>query len=118
MKHIKIYNDEEKIAILQEFYASGLTKDAFQRERGMGHCTLSKWISNFGFGKDTNRIKLESMGKKEPISLRVKLLEEENARLQELLRKAELKSLAYSTMIDVAEEQFNIPIRKKAGAKQ
>ena len=38
--------------------------------------------------------------------------------LEEKLRKAELARDAYDEMINVAEAKFNIPIRKKAGAKQ
>jgi len=34
------------------------------------------------------------------------------------LEEAELKVKALNTLIDVAEEQFKIPIRKKVGARQ
>ena len=34
------------------------------------------------------------------------------------LAEARLKIKALETMIDIAEEQFKIPIRKKSGAKQ
>ena len=43
------------------------------------------------------------------------------ARIEELEKALEyekLRSLAYSTMIDIAEEDFKIKIRKKDGAKQ
>jgi transposase len=38
--------------------------------------------------------------------------------LQQALEEAELKIKALNTLIDVAEEQFKIPIRKKPGAKR
>ena len=38
--------------------------------------------------------------------------------LEEALEYEKLRSLAYSTMIDIAEEDFKIEIRKKDGAKQ
>ena len=47
--------------------------------------------------------------------------EEQAQRIKELEKALEyekLRSLAYSTMIDIAEKEFNIPIRKKPGAKQ
>lgn len=59
----------------------------------------------------------ESMAKKSPAD-RVKELEAENKRLQKALELEKLRSKAYDTMIDVAEETFNIPIRKKSGTKQ
>lgn len=34
------------------------------------------------------------------------------------LRFERMRAEAYSTMIDIAEKKFSIPIRKKAGAKQ
>jgi hypothetical protein len=45
-------------------------------------------------------------------------LESEISRLKAELRAEKLKAEAYSVMIDVAEEQFGVDIRKKAGAKQ
>lgn len=47
--------------------------------------------------------------------------EELSARIKELEKALEyekLKSLAYNTMIDIAEKEFNIPIRKKPGTRQ
>lgn len=49
---------------------------------------------------------------------RVKELEAENKRLRKALELGELRFKAYDTMIDAAEETFNIPIRKKSGTKQ
>lgn len=48
----------------------------------------------------------------------VKALRLENARLRKQLEDAELRALAYDTMIDVAEEQLGVKIRKKSGTKQ
>jgi transposase len=42
----------------------------------------------------------------------------ELARLKEELKYQRLRADAYDEMINVAEEQFNIKIRKKVGAKQ
>jgi transposase len=42
----------------------------------------------------------------------------EKKALQQALEEAQLKIKALNTLIDVAEDQFKIPIRKKPGAKQ
>lgn len=42
----------------------------------------------------------------------------ENERLRAELKHAQMCVHAYDTMIDVAEDMFNIPIRKKAVTKQ
>jgi predicted RNase H-like nuclease (RuvC/YqgF family) len=49
--------------------------------------------------------------KLEALHKRVKELEKE-------LQHAQMKNHALETLIDVAEEQFKIPIRKKAGSRQ
>lgn len=43
--------------------------------------------------------------------------EQELRRLQKELREERLRSLANTTMIDLAEKKFNIQIRKKSAAK-
>ncbi len=48
----------------------------------------------------------------------IQALEREIARLQAELERAEIKAELYNRMIDLAEEKFNIPVRKKSGAKQ
>lgn len=45
-------------------------------------------------------------------------LEKENTELKKALELAMLKVAALETLVDVAEDQFNIQIRKKPGAKQ
>jgi hypothetical protein len=37
--------------------------------------------------------------------------------LEKQVEEAEMKALAFSTLVDVAEEVFNIPIRKKPNTK-
>ena len=45
-------------------------------------------------------------------------LREENRKLKEALQMAEWSNHAKDVMIELAENTFNIPIRKKSGAKQ
>lgn len=48
-------------------------------------------------------------------------IRELKAELKKARKEAELEKLrahAYDTMINLAEERFNIPIRKKSGTKQ
>jgi len=39
------------------------------------------------------------------------------AELEKQLKSAELKAIAFSTMVDIAEKEFKIPIRKKLNTK-
>ena len=49
---------------------------------------------------------------------RLKEKDAEIKRLRKALELEKLRSHAYSTMIDLAEKTFNIPVRKKTGTKQ
>ena len=49
---------------------------------------------------------------------RLKALERRVKELERQLEDERLRSLGFSTMIDVAEEELGVPIRKKSGSKQ
>ena len=102
------------------------------REFGVSRRAIYKWISTFADGrvpvnrgKGTADVKLNpsSMSKEsqKPVESEadeVSRLREENKRLSEALKMSEWMNHAKDVMIDEAEKMFNIPIRKKSGAKQ
>jgi hypothetical protein len=45
-------------------------------------------------------------------------LEKQNARLEHQLKQADKKALFFDMMIDMAEEEFKIPIRKNSSPEQ
>lgn len=45
-------------------------------------------------------------------------LKKRNKELEKHLEDAKMKNIALETLIDIAEEQLRIPIRKKSGPKQ
>ena len=45
-------------------------------------------------------------------------LKKQNEELRKKLEHANMKAFAFQTLIEVAEEQFNIEIQKKPGTKQ
>jgi hypothetical protein len=56
-------------------------------------------------------------GNTEPVKS-LQELQAENRRLRKELDMEQLRNRALNVMIDIAENQFKIPIRKKHGAKQ
>lgn len=120
-KLVRSYSDSEKLQIIGEFLESGESMDTFQTKYGMGHCTLSRWMTNFGLSNTSQRQYIE-MKKKLTESpektLRERTLEARLAQLEKELKAEKLKTEAANAMIDVAEEELGIDIRKKAGAKQ
>lgn len=94
----------------------------------LGKTTIMRWIANFAQDNpevpimkqrkvQTTKPIVESEPSQE-LPDDVKALQAELARVKEELRKEKLRADAYDTMIDIAEDMFKIPIRKKAGAKR
>jgi len=63
--------------------------------------------------RDTKPNKKETDAEK-----RLQMLEEENRQLRQKLLDSNLKAEALTTMIELAEEHYGIPLRKNSGAKQ
>ena len=89
--------------------------------------TIDRWIRKFAMENNVSRYSSYEMVKsklpKEPVVEQItgdeiKALKAENLKLQRQLREAELRADLYNEIIEVAEEKFNLPIKKKAGAKQ
>ena len=49
---------------------------------------------------------------------KLRLLEKQNASLTKRLEDKEKKVILFDMMIDIAEDEFNIPIRKKSSPEQ
>ena len=86
--------------------------------------TISNWIRNFASGS-SEPIVMKRKTSTDPEtttagveSTDIKTLQAEIARLKKELAYESLRADAYNELINVAEKQFNISIRKKAGAKQ
>ena len=123
---------EEKQMIIKSHLLNHVSISRLSREFGVSRKAIYKWISNFADGKmpakrgeGTSNVKPNpsSMPKKsqKPVESEAEelaRLREENKRLAEALKMAEWMNHAKDVMIDEAEKMFNIPIRKKAGAKQ
>lgn len=76
---------------------------------------IKRWIHEFKReNADLTVIALPIMSKKHPSAHQ----SEEVKALEKALAMAHLKIAALETMVDIAEQQFKIDIRKKSGAKQ
>ena len=122
------YTQEEKMAIVKDYLESNLSRNAIVKKYQIGQGTLIAWLRIFGVEKNNENNKSVMVIKLNKTKSDAKSADLQNGVNQELLRRIEeleealeyekLRSLAYSTMIDIAEEDFKIKIRKKDGAKQ
>jgi len=115
-------SQEESLEILREYLTTNLSKGAICRKYGLNR----NWVY-------TNLIKFAVADKKEGLPMKKlpdnvsveKTYRDDDRdellrRIRELeieLRKTEMARDAYDEMIRFAEQYYNIPIRKKSGAK-
>ena len=123
---------EEKQMIVKAHLLNHVPISQLCVDFGIGKKTIYRWIDTFAARRVPNRRRSgtpdvkpnpSSMSKKseKPVESEAEelaRLREENKRLAEALKMAEWMNHAKDVMIDEAEKMFNIPIRKKAGAKQ
>jgi transposase-like protein len=97
------------------------------REIDVTSTNICRWVTRFGpevinaRTKDTLPLpimKKPQKNKDDDLGKRVEELEEENIRLRKSLLESELRTQALNTMIDLAEENYGISLRKNSGAKQ
>lgn len=91
---------------------------------GISRRTIYRWLRTFASENPKTVSKMREIRKK-PVSAQpcvdsndIQSLQAEIQRLKLKLAQESLRADAYDEMINVAEKQFNIQIRKKAGAKQ
>ena len=123
---------EEKRMIVKAHMLNHVPISQLSKNFGVSGMTIYRWISTFADGKvPDGRSKGTTDVKPNPLPMPKKKqnveesaaeelarLREENKRLSEALKLSEWMNHAKDVMIDEAEKMFNIPIRKKAGAKQ
>lgn len=113
------YTEDFRISVVKEYLAGGISKRALCKKYSIPQQgTFNYWIRKFvGTDKNESPMKKDktprSSESEELIRLRLELKQAKLSLYQERMRAD-----AYDTMIDVAEEMFRIPIRKKAGTKQ
>lgn len=112
---------EEKMAMIQEYLTTDVSLSGMARKYHIGHSSIPRWMANFGIPMPERVLPSTTMvqqNEKQTKAITIESLESQLKSLQAELEREKLKNLALSTMIDVAEEELHIEIRKKAGAKQ
>ena len=116
MKEVNYYSDEFKESVVKEVLDGLISKEEARRRYGIkAYSAVLNWIRKFEGSKTrpmSTKKKLGTSGKT------LEELEAENQRLKQELEMEQLRTRALNVMIDIAEDQFKIPIRKKSGAKQ
>jgi len=132
----KYFTEDEKHKIIQELISTQCTKvELWEKYTGEEeeHGQLLRWMKQLGYntGIKTRRpnivsnlypmaqkkMKPDKLVNNEDESFENLQLKKRIAELEKQLKDAELKAIAFSTMVDIAEKEFKIPIRKKLNTK-
>jgi transposase len=109
------YSAAEKRSVVRAIRGGMTVKEAVIAFNIPTSSMVHRWVK--GFSEENMEISIPN-----PIEMPKKPSLEstntENEALKKALNEANMKIMALNTLIDVAEEQLNIEIRKKPGAKQ
>jgi transposase len=120
-KKVNKFTDDFKFQVVQEYLSTDISQEELKKKYNFsGNNNIYSWMLKFGFSKpDEGQIQLhramrgekQKSSSEQELELKIKQLEEE-------LKREQLKTLALNTMINIAERELKVDIRKKSGAKQ
>ena len=122
--YFRYYSEDFKRMVIYEYLAGGVSQGALLRKYSIGaKSAIPRWMKRFGYteadkSQDTNFTELipADLAKKKEDPTNSELLK----RIKELERQLQdekLRSELYSRIIDKAEKELKIPIRKKPNSK-
>jgi len=119
----KDYSMSFKMRVVQEIESGDLSTHAATRKYGIqSRSTIMLWLRKYGTFDWENQTP-SNMPKTQEQKLleleqKVKLLEKQKAYLKKQVETADKKVIIFDMMITLAEEEYNIPIRKKCSPEQ
>ena len=110
------------------YFKEGASITTISKKISTPSSTIRRWLRTFAeenciemtskkYGKRINN-ELVSVGSKGSVGCDEKALRDEIKRLERELKRERLRADLNEEIINVAEQKFNIQIRKKAGAKR
>lgn len=115
-----IYSEEFKWKVVQDVLSGTLTKEEARRVYSIkGNCTILYWMRSFSGVKDyrsggdvfENPMQMAQTKKQSEA-------EKEIARLKQELKAERMRADLWQKVVEVAEEELGVDIRKKFGARQ
>lgn len=119
----KDYTMAFKLAVVQEVESGEIGIKAAARKYGIqAHSTVTTWLQKYGNFDWTNRSNVQMPKSKDQklleLEQKVRLLEKQKKELEKKAETADKKVILFDMMIDIAEQEFKIPIRKKSLPEQ
>jgi transposase-like protein len=115
------FPDDFKLQVVQEYLSSDISLSELKKRYNiLGNNNIQNWMRKFGLSEPSKeQIELHHAMAKEITKTSLELeLELKVSKLEEELKREQFRTKALSTMIDIAERELKIDIRKKSGAKR
>jgi transposase len=119
--NVNKFTDDFKLMVVQDYLSSGISKEELKRKYNFTGCNnIYRWMRKFGLSKPsedqiqlhrTMKMEKQKSSSEQELELKIKKLEDD-------LKREQFKTLALNTMINIAERELKVDIRKKAGAKR
>ena len=119
----KDYSTSFKLQIVREIERGELSAISAQKQYGIqGSSTVLNWLRKYGSFDWENQTPSNMPKTPEQrimeLEAKVKLLEKQKKFLEKQVDHADKKSIIFDMMIDIAEKEYNIPIRKNSLPEQ
>jgi transposase-like protein len=119
----KDYSMSFKLQVVQEIERGELSMTSATRKYGIqARSSVRNWLRKYGNFDWENQTPSHMPKSPEQkileLEQQIKLLEKQKAFLEKQVETADKKAIIFDMMIDLAEKEFNIPIRKKCSPEQ
>lgn len=119
----KDYSMSFKLEVVKEIESGLISTSGAKRKYGIqARSTVINWLRKYGTFDWENQTPSNMPQSKEQrlmeLEARVKLLEKQKAMLEHQVERADKKAIIFDMMIDIAEKEYNISIRKNSSPEQ
>ena len=119
----KDYSMRFKLSVVSEIEQGYISVSGAKKKYGVqGDRTITNWLRKYGTFDWENQTPSNMPKSKDQrileLEQKIKLLEKQKAFLEKQAENSDKKAIFFDMMIDIAEKEFNIPIRKNSLPEQ
>jgi len=110
------YSESFKMTVVSEVISGQISQTGAEKKYGIGgHCTISKWIKKYGSNKELKTIVKVRMPNDKT---KIKELKTRVYQLEHLVSDLQLERRALEKLIELAEREYKISIKKNSGPRR
>lgn len=119
--NVNKFTDDFKLMVVQDYLSTDISQSELKKKYNFrGSNNIYNWMRKFGLSKPSEDQKElhRAMAKEKQKSALEQELELKIRKLEEDLKREQFRTKALNVMIDIAERELKVDIRKKSGAKR